>query len=191
MIARLRGTVSKPDLGEMEVDVHGVSYRVKVSPATWEHFVEGREATVFTSTYVREDRLDLYGFADRATKVLFEELIERQGIGPKMGLELSAVSKALLRQAMDEDDATILTSIKGIGGKTAEKLLIELKSLAEKHPSMFSADDKAAGGKYDSDAIDALLQLGYSRTDALDALAAIPKDAASTEERVAAALRSL
>ncbi len=191
MIASLRGIINKRDLGEVEVDVHGVGYRVRVSPPTWEQLIEGREATVYVSAYIREDRFDLFGFTDRQTKTLFEELIDRQGIGPKLGLELSAVSKALLKQALEENDPSILRSIKGIGGKTAEKLLIELKSLDEKHPQIFASAPHATGGKYDGDAVAALVQLGFARSDVMDALAALPKDIKNTEERVTAALRSL
>lgn len=191
MISALRGIITKDDLGEVQVDVNGVGYRVRVSPATWEHLEAGREAVVWISTYVREDRFELFGFTDRITRTLFEELIERQGIGPKLGLELCSVPKSLLKQAMDEDDCTLLTDIKGIGRKTAEKLLIELKSLQEKHPGMFVVAGAPQLAPYDADAIAALVQLGYNRADILSALGQLPKDAASTEQRVAAALRSL
>lgn len=195
MIARLRGTVNKQDLGEVEVDVHGVGYRVQVPLTAWETLPEGQEATLFITTYVREDRFDLFGFHDKQTRTLFEELIERQGIGPKLALELCAVPKALLRQAMDEDDSTVLTAVKGIGKKTAEKLLIELKSLDEKYPSMFQADagSKRTGSSasMDPDAVAALLQLGYNRIEVMSALSDLPKDLSSTEARVTAALRSL
>lgn len=192
MIGSLHGIVSKPSLGEVLVNVGGVGYRVKVSPTTWEELQEG-ERTVWVSTFVREDRFDLFGFADQQTRTLFEELIERQGIGPKLGLELSAVSRSLLQQAMDDDDPAVLAAIKGVGKKTAEKLLIELKSVAEKHPHIFEKV-RAEGvrkGVPDADAIAALLQLGYGRSEALDALSSVPTEHQTTEARVAAALRSL
>lgn len=192
MIGSLHGIVSKPTLGEVLVNVGGVGYRVKVSSATWEQLQEG-ERTVWVSTFVREDRFDLFGFADEQTRTLFEELIERQGIGPKLGLELSAVSRSLLQQAMDDDDPAVLAAVKGVGKKTAEKLLIELKSVAEKHPSIFAAARSAGVRRAipDADAIAALLQLGYGRSEAMDALASVPAEHTTTEARVSAALRSL
>lgn len=192
MIASLRGLISKHDLGEVEVGVHGVGYRVRVPVHSWEQLPEGKEMKLFITSYVREDRFDLYGFTDRQTKLLFEELIERQGIGPKLGLELCAVSRSLLRQAMDENDPGILTSIKGIGRKTAEKLLIELRTLGEKYPHMFqSSDGKMIASSFDADALAALIQLGYNRSEVMSVLSDLPKDLETTEARVTAALRSL
>lgn len=193
MIAHLRGTIGKGDPGSLSVDVQGVGYGVLVPITTWDDVEEGATATLFISTYVREDRFELFGFLDKTTKQLFESLIQLSGVGPKMGLELCAVPKSLLLQAVHEEDPAMLTSIKGVGRKTAEKLLIELKSLAEKHPHMFALDETTTvqQGRYDRDAIAALAQLGFANGDIMRALEALPTDLSSTEERVTAALRSL
>ena len=84
MIARLRGTVSRISPGEILVDVHGVGYAVACPLETWEVLPEGQEATLHITTYVREDRLDLYGFRDRTGLLLFKALLAMPGIGPKI-----------------------------------------------------------------------------------------------------------
>ncbi len=149
--------------------------------------------TLWISTYVREDRFDLFGFSDAASRTMFEALIGLQGIGPRMGLELCAVPKAMLLQAITENDPKLLRSIKGIGGKTAEKLLIELKNLAEKEPMMFQGgtENGTISAAFDRDAVAALSQLGYASADIMESLKQIPKHLSSTEERVTAALRVL
>ncbi|TSC59523.1 MAG: Holliday junction DNA helicase subunit RuvA [Candidatus Peregrinibacteria bacterium Greene0416_62] len=193
MISSLRGVIHKGPIGEVTVDISGVGYRVKVPLDTWEMLQEGDQRLLWISTYVREDRLDLYGFPEAAGRLFFEELINMQGIGPRLGLELCAVPKDLLTQAIREEDASILQSIKGIGRKTAEKLLLELKSLAEKQSDLFRPAMKGGdmGGQYDQDAVEALKSLGYDTSTVLDTLKKLPKDLKTTEERVTAALRAL
>jgi Holliday junction DNA helicase RuvA len=192
MIAHLRGTISKGRTGEVTVDVGGVGYRVLMPIDAWDLVMEGSERTIWVSTYVREDRFDLFGFLDARSRLLFEELIERQGIGPKLALELCAVPKGLLMQAIAENDPATLTSIKGIGKKTAEKLLIELKSLAEKHVDMFSDPTRlSVPAQFDRDTIAALAALGYVMPDILHALEKLPQDLTTTEQRVTAALQRL
>lgn len=193
MISSLRGTVHKGPIGEVTMDVQGVGYRISVPLDIWEALQEGDQRMLWVSTYVREDRLDLYGFPDASGRRFFEKLIGMQGIGPRLGLELCAVPKDLLTQAIREEDASILQSIKGIGRKTAEKLLLELKSLAEKDPDLFRSPTVAGdmGHQYDQDAVEALRGLGYETAIVLETLKKLPKNVKTTEERVAAALRSL
>ena len=191
MFAHLRGTIGKGSIGEVSIDVNGVGYRAAVPIDTWDTLQDGDAATLWISTYVREDRFELYGFIDASTRTLFEELTQISGIGPRMGLELCGVPRALLVKAIQDDDHASLTSIKGIGKKTAEKLLVELKSLAERQPGLFAADTRVLGAKYDPDAVAALTQLGYNHADALHALESVPSYAHTTEQRVTAALRSL
>ena len=192
MIAHLRGSVHKMDPGEVTVDVAGVGYRVAVPLDVWDALKEAEPRMLWISPYIREDRFDLFGFADRDGQMLFEELIKLSGIGPKLGLELCAVPRAMLKQAMEEQNVALLTSIKGIGRKTAEKLLLELRSLAERKPQIFLVKGMSATrGQFDQDAIAALTALGYDSTTVIQALKDLPSDVKTTEERVAAALRSL
>ncbi len=191
MFAHLRGTIGKGSLNEVSVDVNGAGYRVAVPVDTWDALQDGDTATLWISTYVREDRFELFGFLDAATRTLFEELTQISGIGPRTGLELCGVPRGILMKAIQENDHAHLQSIKGIGKKTAEKLLVELKSLAERHPMLFTGDPQAMGARFDPDAIAALAQLGYNQAEAQRALEAVPQDLRTTEDRVTAALRSL
>jgi Holliday junction DNA helicase RuvA len=181
------------DPGEITVDVAGVGYRVSVPLDVWDQVREATQAMLWISTYVREDRFELFGFADRAGRTLFEELIKISGVGPRMGLELCSVPRNLLQQAVGAEDVSLLTSIKGVGKKTAEKLLIELRSLAERKPDVFvvPAGHYAPRGEFDQDAIAALTALGYDSPTVIQALKELSSDLVSTEDRVAAALRSL
>jgi len=192
MIAHLRGTVTKGMPGECSVDVNGVGYRVSVPTNTWDDLQDGAERMLWISTYVREDRLDLYGFADAETRLLFEQCIGMNGVGPKMGMELCAVPREILLKAVQDNDPGVLRNIKGVGGKTAEKLLVELKSLVEKAPSLFKVETShPLAASYDQDTIEALVQLGYATQDILKVLKGLPRDLPTTEARVTAALRNL
>ena len=192
MLAHLRGSVHKMDPGEVTVDVSGVGDRVSLPLHLSDELQEAQPRMLWISTYVREDRFDLFGFADRDGKILFEELIKCSGVGPKLGLELCAVPRVMLKQAMEEQNVSLLTSIKGVGKKTAEKLLLELRSLAERKPQIFMVKGvSATRGEFDQDAIAALTALGYDSATAIHALKDLPPTVKTTEERVAAALRSL
>lgn len=192
MIASLRGKIERHLPGEVTVDVAGVGYSVHTPTAVWEALSVEGETILHISTYVREDRFELYGFSDRAGRALFEAFIGLSGIGPKLALELCNVPKAMLLQAIDEQDPRYLTSVKGVGRKTAEKLLVELRDMAEKHPAMFATTGKPTrGNQYDQDAVDALRTLGYDTSTIMKVLQNLPADLGTTEERVAHALRAL
>jgi holliday junction DNA helicase RuvA len=191
MIAHLRGTIGKIAPGDAVVDIGGVGYRVRMPVNDWDEVHDGASVHLLTVSYIREDRFDLYGFLHAGTRMLFEAFIDLNGIGPRMALELCAVPRALLTRAINEKDASILSSIKGIGRKTADKLLVDLSSLAERHPEAFFSETTAMGARYDRDTVAALAQLGFATQDILRVLESLPHDLATTEERVAAALRLL
>lgn len=194
MISRLRGIIIKGEPGQVTVDVNGVGYDVAVPVDVWEILSEETEQQLFIRTYVREDRFSLFGFSNTGTRALFDTLINISGIGPRIALEICAVSPALLHQAVVSQDVKLMTSIKGIGKKLAEKLLLELKNLTEKSPFLLQA---AAAGKsneafseLDNDAISALQSLGYDQITIIETLRRLPGNLTTTEERVAAALKS-
>ncbi|MBU2213811.1 Holliday junction branch migration protein RuvA [Patescibacteria group bacterium] len=194
MISLLRGIISKGASQELTIDVHGVGYLVHVPINVWDNVKEGERQELYIKTFVREDRFDLFGFLDKMSKLLFEEAIGLPGIGPKTALEICSVPRHLLLTAIEQQDSKLLSSIKGVGKKTAEKLLVDLKSLTEKHPQIFAKERTEMAGTtahFDQDAIDALKALGYDTATALHALKNTPEDAKTSEERVAAALRSL
>ena len=193
MIYALTGTVQRLDLPNITVDVSGVRYLVSVPYPLWESLEDGSESTVTVFTFIREDRLELYGFGSTADRNLFAALLNISGVGPKLGLELCSIPRSMLAQAVAEGDAGTLTEIKGVGRKTAEKMLVDLKSLFEKHPewAMVKGEAKTKHAAFDADAVSALTSLGYDQTSALEALKRVPSGLKKTEDRVAAALRSL
>jgi Holliday junction DNA helicase RuvA len=192
MISHLRGSIHRLAPEKVTVDVNGVGYGVSVPMNVWDELKEGKEATLCILTYVREDRLDLFGFLDETGRTLFQRFIAMNGIGPKHALELCAVPKSLLMQAIGSQEPKLLTSVKGIGKKTAEKLLLDLKSLAEKQPDIFGTSSSGlVAGITDSDAIDALKNLGYDTNSILNVLKNLPEELETTEERITAAIRSL
>ncbi len=194
MFYALTGTVRKLPLPHVAIDVAGVAYLVSVPHPVWDALKEGTEETLVTYTYVREDRLELFGFKKPEERALFTELLNISGIGPKIALELCSIPLAMLLTAAETDDSGMLTRIKGIGKKTAEKLLVDLKSLLEKHPEWTTIKGEAMQehhATFDADAIAALVSLGYDQGTVLSALKRLPGSLKKTEERVAAALRSL
>lgn len=194
MLYALTGTVTKLDLPQIAVDVGGISYLVSVTYPLWESLEDGVSTTVTVYTHVREDRLDLYGFTDKDERALFSGLLSLTGVGPKIALELCSVQRHLLLAAVDEGDVGTLTCIKGIGKKTAEKLLVDLKSLVEKHPEWHRETGGTCGqhpAPMDADAIAALTSLGYDQATVKEALRNIPTHVKTSADRVTAALRSL
>lgn len=191
MIATLTGSINRLDAGKIVVNVGGVGYDVSVPLNVFDSLQEGQEALLHIATNIREDAFELYGFLDARDKELFQRFISMNGVGPKTALELCAVPKSMLLQAIGTQDASLLTTVKGIGKKTAEKLLLDLKSLAEKSPHIFGSETVAASSGIDQDAVDALRNLGYDSATILQTLATLPDTLSTTEERVTEALRSL
>lgn len=194
MFYSLTGTVRRLTCPQIALDVDGVGYLASVPLPVWDGATDGTRMTLIVYTYVREDRLDLFGFATSEDRKLFAELLNLSGIGPKIALELLSIPRMLLATAIAEQDSGFLTDIKGIGRKTAEKLLVDLKSLGEKHPELFAVGvtpGESVPANIDRDAIAALATLGYDQRTIVDALKRIPKDVRKTEDRVSAALRSL
>jgi holliday junction DNA helicase RuvA len=186
MIARLRGkpVASTPD--GLILDVGGVGYLVAATPSVVRKADGSEEVTVETYLHVREDVMQLYGFAERAERELFVQLLSVNGIGPKVALAIVSGSPAEeLRRAIVRGDTVRFQAIPGIGKKTAERIVLELKE-------KLAVTAIAPVGGADADehvvARNALVELGYSIADAERALA--ETDAASTpEERVRQALR--
>jgi Holliday junction DNA helicase RuvA len=185
VIARLRGqaVASTPD--GLVLDVGGVGYLVAATPSAVRKAAAGKEVTVETYLHVREDTLQLYGFADRAERELFVQLLTVNGVGPKVALAIVSGSPAdELRRAIVREDTARFQAIPGIGKKTAERIVLELKEkLGTVGPETIAASSDAHVV-----ARDALVELGYTIVDAERALADTDPDLAP-EERVRAALR--
>ncbi len=188
MIDIVSGQVASIDKNAVVVMVGGVGLRVHV-PKTVFDIVSGpgHAVTLYTHLAVREDALTLYGFPTEDDRKLFEILISVSGVGPKIGLAiLSTLSVDHLRSAVGREEPEILTRVPGIGKKTAEKIIFELKGKmsAEGLPALTAISD------VDSDVIAALTALGYSVVEAQSALQSIPRDAPKdVETRVMMALQ--
>ena len=189
MIARLRGRPVARTTDGMVLDVNGVGYLIATTPTALRAAERGGEATVETYLHVREDTLQLYGFADADERELFTQLLTVNGIGPKVALAVvSGSPPGELRRAIALGDHARFQVIPGIGKKTAERIVLELKERIVAS----AADVPEAAWRSDVGAFvarDALVELGWSLLDAERALAEIDPDLAP-EERVRLALRS-
>ncbi len=180
MIARLRGKPVARTPEGLVLDVNGVGYLVHATPVAAAK--TGDEITVETYLHVREDALQLYGFADAGERELFVQLLGVNGIGPKVALAIVSGSRPEeLRRAIVREDTARFQAIPGIGKKTAERIVLELRERIV----VESAD---ALSTMDLTARDALVELGYSLIDAERALAEVDGDL-SVEEQVRQALR--
>jgi Holliday junction DNA helicase RuvA len=186
MISRLRGrpVARRPD--GLVLDVNGVGYLVAATPAALRRSDGAEEVSLETYLHVREDALQLYGFADAAERELFEHLLSVSGVGPKVALAIvSGSSPDELRRAITLEDTARFEAIPGIGKKTAQRVVLELK---EKVGSAALAPEPGGQVGGHLAARDALVELGYSVIEAERALAEVDSDLAP-EERVRQALR--
>jgi holliday junction DNA helicase RuvA len=184
MISSLRGNVVARMLDGVVLDVNGVGYRVQTTLRALRKAQARGEVTLDTYLHVREDALQLYGFAEPAERELFEHFLSVSGVGPKVALAiLSGSTPADLRRAIALEDTTRFVAIPGIGKKTAERVVLELK---EKISALEVVD---APREQELVARDALVELGYTLVEAERALASTDPQA-EPEERVRQALRA-
>ena len=190
MIGRLSGTLLEKNPPHVLVDCGGVGYEVDVPMSTLYGLPdEGGKVVLFTQLIVREDAHLLYGFGTTQEREAFRQLTKISGVGPRTALAvLSGMSVAELAQAITMQEAGRLTKVPGIGKKTAERLLLELKGkLGADLSSVIDVNRPAPAG---NDVLNALLALGYNDREALAAIKAIP-EGLSVSEGIRHALRSL
>ncbi len=197
MIASLHGILTKKTPTELQIDVHGVGYSVSIPVSTYQRLTEvGTEVTILTHLHVREDAQQLFGFASEAERSMFRLLISVSGIGPKIALGiLSGVGVNELKDHLLHADTTALTTIPGVGKKTAERLIVELRDkLGKDEISAFPLPpigDDASHVR--SETLLALVALGVSRPVAEKAirlaLQGADTNALTVEELIKRALR--
>jgi len=187
MIGSIRGKITLKTEKFLLVEANGIGYKVNISPDTLSKVQKDAEIFLFIHTHVREDILDLYGFLERQELEFFEMLINVSGIGPKGALAiLSVASIETLKKAISTGDIGYLTKISGIGKKTAEKIVIELRDKVAS-----DASEKGGGSLRDElDALEALKSLGYSQNEAREALKKVKSDA-DTNTKIREALKIL
>ena len=189
MIGRLTGTLTEKNPPQVLVDCHGVGYEVDVPMSTFYNLPGlGEKVSLLTHVVVREDAQILFGFGSAAERAAFRQLIRISGVGPRTALAvLSGMSVGDIAQAVTAQDASRLVKIPGIGKKTAERLLLELKGKigAELGSGGFEPTSDAQ-----NDILQALLALGYTGKEASSALKGLPPDA-GVSDGIKLALRSL
>ena len=179
MIAHIRGQILSKSPNAVVVDCGGVGYELAISVATYTELGEpGADARLHVHTHVREDALLLFGFAELAEKRLFEKLLTISGIGPKLAITvLSGISAERLVGAIRGGDHTTLTKIPGIGKKTAERVVLELKDKLDDMVGYAPAADAPVSlGAVADDVLSALVNLGYPRAVAQKAVESAAKD---------------
>ena len=189
MISRLVGELAGKAPPFVLVDVHGVGYEVQVPMSTFYNLPElGAKVTLLTQFIVREDAQLLFGFLTAGERESFRELVKISGVGPRIALALlSGLNTEELAQAVSAQDASRLVKVPGIGKKTAERLLLELKG---KLAPVLATPGWAAASDAQGDILQALIALGYSDKEAQAALKQLPPDV-SVSDGIKQALKSL
>jgi Holliday junction DNA helicase RuvA len=193
MIGSLRGRLMLKQAPSVIIECHGVGYEVETPMST---FLElpptGDELFLFTHMVVREDAQMLYGFATEEERALFRMLLKISGVGAKMGLAvLSAMSVDGFRRCVEYEDAASLVKVPGVGKKTAERLIIEMRDRIDT-PAVQSGATKVevqAGAK--SEAVDALISLGYKPREVQKLIGDLDVDGKSAEDIIRLALRQV
>jgi len=187
MIAKIRGKIEYLKDNYVVVDVSGVGYKIYLTAYTFGKIAGKVDVDLFIHTHVREDALDLYGFLTMEELEMFELLISISGVGPKSGLGiLTVATPKTIKTAILNEDSSILTKVSGVGKKTAERVILELKNKVADMPV-----GEKEGAVSDMDAIEALVSMGYSVTEARDSLKSVPADIKDIGQRVGMALKNL
>lgn len=189
MIATLRGVVSEKIGGMVVVDVHGVGYGLLTPAEDFNGLSSGDETKFYIYEHIREAAYDLYGFVKTDTKALFEQLLDVNGIGPKMALNILGIGSASdVRKAIAGGDTKFITAAPGVGKRVAERVVVELKDkvglVSTAGEELFVATSYAEK----DEAVQALVALGFTVQDAASALANVDS-ALPTEARVKHALK--
>ncbi|MBS0580562.1 MAG: Holliday junction branch migration protein RuvA [Proteobacteria bacterium] len=193
MIGSLRGRIASKAPPQLTLDVAGVGYELEAPMSTFFHLpAVGAEVHLLTHLVVREDAHVLYGFGSEDERRLFRGLIKVSGVGPKIALALlSGMSVAEFSQAVQAQDVSALTRVPGIGRKTAERLVVEMRDrLVAPQLLTGSTAGAGSGASPENEAYDALIALGYRPPEATRLLKAAGPGTHSTEELIRRALRS-
>lgn len=194
MIGWLSGTiVDRSETGKLLLDVHGVGYEVETSLQTFFQ-LELMEGTVgiYIHTIVREDALLLYGFLNQTERALFRTLIKVNGVGPKLAMAiLSSTSPDEFVQCIEQENALLLTRLPGVGKKTAERLVVEMKGNLKHIPKSLQGLTESIAMKAQEEAIRALEALGYKQQEARKMVSKIDDGSQTCEQLIRQALQLL
>lgn len=196
MIGYIKGNLLYAEDGVALIDVNGVGYEINCSAAVYKDLVANRGGEVYTYTAVKEDGVSLYGFISREEKKIFLKLISVSGVGPKMGIAvLSAMSVNDLTLKIATGDVKGLSVVKGLGKKTAERIVLELR---DKIGGAIGGDAGATGAETlitddeSDDAVVALMGLGFTRAESVQAVRKAKAEGATTiQQTISFALKSM
>lgn len=195
MIGRIRGILLEKQAPAMLVDVQGVAYELEASMSTFYNLPEcGETITLHTHLVVREDAHLLYGFASHNERMMFRTLIKISGVGPKLALAiLSGISAEEFSRCILEGDSKALTQLPGVGKKTAERLVVELKDKLDAGDQSIQLPKATATAAVEenpvNDAVSALVSLGYKAQQASQMVRKLDIEGKSTEDIIRAALQ--
>ncbi len=183
MIGSLRGQVLEVGIQDCLLEVLGVGYRVVVPTGTASALRTDETTFLYIHEVIREDVHDLYGFLDLGTLRVFRKLLTVNGVGPKVAMTIMGIGDAsVIQDAIMRGDVEALTSVPGVGKKTAQKIVLELKG---------QLVEVAEAPTEDREVVEALVALGYAAADAREAVKDLPETAKSTGDRVREALKRL
>lgn len=190
MIRYLSGVVVSKDIDSVTLDVHDVGYGVRVSATDYDQLTQGDTAKLFIYEHIREDAYDLFGFVAIGSKDLFNQLISVKNVGPKVALAVMSIgSESAVRGAIASGDVKLLQSAKGVGKRAAEQMVVELRDKVGLVASLEAETIVTRGGvDMNDEAVQGLIALGYSESDAQKSLDNIDKSL-PTEERIKQALK--
>ncbi len=202
MIGRLRGLLIEKQPPEVLIEVNGIGYEVQMPMSCFYELPNvGEEAIIYTHFVVREDAQLLYGFNSVKERALFREVIKANGVGPKLGLGiLSGMNASQFVQCVEREDISTLVKLPGVGKKTAERLVVEMKDrlkgwgagdLFTPFTDAAPADNTAAAENYEEEALSALLALGYKPTQASKVIAQVKQPGMTSETLIREALKSM
>ena len=189
MIAYIKGKILNKSKGFVIINVRDIGYQVFVNTAQFTRLEIGQEIEFYIHHHIREDAMDLYGFNTPEDLEMFKLLLSISGIGPKSALGVLAVSSVNeIRETIAQGDSSLLTKVSGIGKKTAERVVLELR---EKVAHLADSGNSQVSALAGSDEIDALMALGYSLQQAREALRKVDPKTKDSGQRIKEALKNL
>lgn len=196
MIGRLKGIIVEKNAPQIIIDINGIGYEVETPLSTFCRLTMGETATLWTHLVVREDAHLLYGFSEKDERLLFRLLLKVSGVGPKLALALlSGMEPMAFLRCIEAEDISTLTKIPGVGKKTAERLLIEMRDrIKELAPHSAAPTERLTLSSPMSpvaEAEQALMALGYKPLEAQKAVALVKNQHEDTANLIRAALKAM
>ena len=192
MFAYLKGKIKNKGKGFVILDVHDVGYKVFINSLYQMELELGQEVEFYLHHHVKEDASDLYGFRNMDEMEMFELLLSISGIGPKSALGVTSVATVDdIKESIARGDSSLLTKVSGIGKKTAERVVLELRDKISTMTGIKGSESSLGGMQSSGDEIDALMALGYSLQQAREALKKVDPSITKSGERIRKALQAI